>query len=39
MLWHAVNQGIDLKDSEWFQTIKEVKEQFPKSEGEPPTKD
>ena len=26
MLWHAVNQGIDLKDSEWFQTIKEVKE-------------
>ena len=39
MLWHAVNQGIDLKDSEWFQTIKEVKEQFPKSEGNPPTKD
>lgn len=39
MLWHAVNEGKDLKDSEWFKTIKEIKEQFPKSEGEPPTKD
>ena len=39
MLWHAINEGKDLKDSEWFQTIKEVKEQFPKSEGEPPVKE
>jgi hypothetical protein len=39
MLWHAINEGINLKDSKWFQTIKEVKEMFPKSEGDPPTKD
>ena len=39
MLWHAINQGVELKDSEWFKTIKEVKEKFPKSEGEAPTKD
>ena len=28
-LWHAVNSKIDLKDSEWFQTIKETKEKYP----------
>jgi hypothetical protein len=39
MLWHAINEGKDLKDSEWFQKIREVKEQFPKSEGEPPVKE
>jgi hypothetical protein len=39
MLWHAINEGKNLKDSEWFQTIKEVKEQFPKSEGQPPVKE
>jgi hypothetical protein len=39
MLWHAVNEGIDLKDSEWFQRIKEVKEKCPKPEGEIPTRD
>ena len=38
MLWHAINNGIELKDSEWFKTIKKVKEKFPKSEGKPPTK-
>jgi hypothetical protein len=26
MLWHAINNGTNLKDSEWFQKIKEVKE-------------
>jgi hypothetical protein len=30
MLWHSVNNGIDLKDSEWFKRIKEVKEKYPK---------
>jgi hypothetical protein len=39
MLWHAINNGIELKDSEWFQKIKQVKEKYPKSEGEPPTKE
>ena len=39
MLWHAINEGKDIKDSEWFKTIKEIKEKHPKSEGEPPTRD
>ena len=39
MLWHAINEGQDLKSSKWFQTIKEVKEKFPKPEGNPPTKE
>ena len=39
MLWHAVNEGKDLKDSEWFSRIKEVKEKYPKPEGDPPTKE
>jgi len=39
MLWHAINKGIDLKDSEWFKQIKEVKEKFPKPEGQPPVKE
>jgi hypothetical protein len=28
-LWHAINSGQNLKDSEWFNTIKEVKEKYP----------
>jgi hypothetical protein len=28
-LWHAVNSGIDLKNSDWFKTIKEIKEKYP----------
>jgi len=36
MLWHAINNGVDLKNSEWFQKIKEVKEKYPKPEGTPP---
>jgi hypothetical protein len=39
MLWHAINTGTDLKNSEWFQKIKEVKEKFPKPEGQPPVKE
>jgi hypothetical protein len=36
MLWHAIDQGLDLKDSDWYKKIKEVKEKFPKPEGDPP---
>ena len=39
MLWHAINNGTDLKSSEWFQKIKEVKERHPKPEGNPPVKE
>ena len=39
MLWHAINEGVELKNSQWIKAIKEIKEKFPKSEGEPPTKD
>ena len=28
MLWHAVNNGENLKDSQWFNSIKEVKEKY-----------
>jgi hypothetical protein len=28
-LWHAINNEIELKDSEWFQRLKEVKEKHP----------
>jgi len=36
MLWHAINNGENLKDSEWFQSIKEVKEKYPKPNTNPP---
>jgi|SRR6056300_833190 len=39
MLWHAINDGTDLKNSEWFIKIKEVKEKYPKPNGEPPIKE
>jgi len=39
LLWHAVNEGKDLKESEWFQKIKEVKDKYPKPEGGPPVKE
>lgn len=39
MLWHAINNRIELKDSEWFQRLKEVKEKHPKPEGNPPVKE
>ena len=39
MLWHAVNEGKDLKDSDWFKKIKEVKDKFPKPAGDPPKRD
>ena len=38
MLWHAINDGVDLKGSEWFKTIKAIKEKYPKPDGEPPVK-
>ena len=39
MLWHAINEGTDLKSSEWFQTIKAIKEKYPKPNTEPPIKE
>jgi hypothetical protein len=39
MLWHAINNGIELKYSEWFQKIKEVKEKHPKPKEQPPIKE
>jgi len=39
MLWHAIDAGIELKDSDWFKKIKEVKEKYPKPTEEPPTKE
>ena len=39
MLWHALNEGIDLKNSVWFNKIKEIKEKYPKPEGVPPVRD
>jgi hypothetical protein len=38
MLWHAIDQGIQLKQSEWFQTIKAIKEKYPKPNDNPPEK-
>lgn len=38
MLWHAINDGVDLKNSEWFENIKAIKEKYPKPDGEPPVK-
>ena len=38
MLWHAINDGVDLKSSEWFETIKAIKEKYPKPDEEPPVK-
>lgn len=36
MIWHAIDKGLDLKESEWYKKIKEVKEKYPKPEGDPP---
>jgi hypothetical protein len=38
MLWHAINNGTDLKNSEWFKTIKAIKEKYPKPSDGPPTR-
>jgi hypothetical protein len=38
MLWHAVDQGVELKNSEWFEQIRQVKEKYPKPNGNPPIK-
>lgn len=39
MLWNAVNQGIDLKESEWFKSILEVKHKYPKPDRDPPKRE
>jgi len=39
LLWHAVDSGVDLKESEWYKRIKKVKEDYPKPEGNPPTRE
>jgi len=39
MLWHAIDEGIDLKDSDWYKKIKAVKDKYPKPEGGAPTRD
>ena len=39
LLWHAINNGISLENSEWFKAIKEVKEKYPKPTEEPPVKE
>jgi hypothetical protein len=31
-IWHAINSGVDLKESEWFKNIQATKEKYPKSE-------
>jgi hypothetical protein len=38
MLWHAINNEENLKNSEWFQTIKSIKEKYPKPNIDPPIK-
>lgn len=36
MLWHAINSGENLKDSEWFRVIKDIKEKYPKPDTKRP---
>jgi len=30
MLWHCVNNGVDLKESDWFNQLKSVKDTYAK---------
>jgi hypothetical protein len=39
MIWHAINNGIELKDSDWFKKIKTVKEKYPKPTEAAPEKE
>jgi hypothetical protein len=39
MLWHAINNDVDLKNSDWFKSIKEVKDKYPKPTEQVPTKE
>jgi hypothetical protein len=39
MLWHAINSGVDLKQSDWFISIKAIKDKYPKPDGDPPVKE
>jgi hypothetical protein len=36
MLWHDINSGKPLSEGVWFNTIKEIKEKYPKPEGPAP---
>lgn len=39
MLWDAVDKGVDLKESLWYKSIKDVKEKYPKPKDVPPTRE
>lgn len=32
MLWHDINSGKSLKDGVWFNTIREIREKYPKTD-------
>lgn len=36
MLWHDIDSGKSLKEGSWYNTIKEIREKYPKSEGPAP---
>jgi len=36
LLWDAIDQELDLKDSEWYQQIKQIKQKYPKPRTEAP---
>jgi hypothetical protein len=36
ILWHDINSGKPLSEGVWFNTIKEIKEKYPKPEGPAP---
>jgi hypothetical protein len=36
LLWDAVDQEIDLKESEWYKQIKKIKQKYPKPRTEAP---
>lgn len=38
VLWDLINQGTNIKETEWFKTIQSVKERHPKPSWEFPTK-
>ena len=38
LLWHSINSGISLKDSEWFKVVERIKNKYPKPTEEPPVK-
>ena len=38
MLWHSINNGVELKDSDWFKVVERIKNKYPKPTEEPPVK-